>query len=139
MTFEDKLNSVLQEKIMKSINYSKNIAWATAVALCVASLAINAHADESSVQLQARTVHYADLNLNSRAGTEVLYKRIRDAAEQVCGDVRSRRLNEAAVAKACVDQAVFASIRSVNSLRLTNTYNAHVGVAPATISVASVR
>lgn len=115
---------------MKTINYSKNIALAAVAALGVASFAIAAHADE--VQVPARTVRYADLNLDTQVGTEVLYRRIRNAAEQVCGDVGSRQLEEAMAARACVDQAVVASIRAVNSPRLTNTYNAHVGVTPST-------
>jgi UrcA family protein len=124
---------------MKTINYSKNIALATVAALGVASLAIGAHAGESVVGVPARTVHYSDLNLNTQAGAEVLYKRIRSAAEQVCGDVGSRQLEEAAAARACVDQAVVASIRAVNNLQLTNTYNSRFGLAQTAMSVASVR
>lgn len=124
---------------MNTINYSKNLVLATVAALGAASLAIGAHADESVVPVPARTVHYSDLDLNTQAGAEVLYKRIRNAAEQVCGDVHSRRMGEATAARACVDQAVVASIRAVNNLRLTNTYNAHFGVAQTTLSVASVR
>ena len=67
---------------MKTINYSKNIALATVAALGVASLAIGAHADESVVPVPARTVRYSDLNLDTQAGAEVLYKRIRDAADR---------------------------------------------------------
>jgi UrcA family protein len=124
---------------MKTINYSKNIALATVAALGVASLAIGAHADESVVRVPARTVHYSDLNLNTQAGAEVLYRRIRGAAEQVCGDVGSKQLEEAMAARACVDQAVVASIRAVNNLHLTNTYNSHFGLAQTDMSVASVR
>jgi len=117
---------------MKTINYSKNIALATVAALGVASLAIGAQADESVVRVPARTVRYSDLNLDTQAGAEVLFKRIHDAAEQVCGDVGSRQLEEAMAARACVDQAVVASIRAVNNPRLTNTYSAHLGVAQTT-------
>ncbi|HEY1312475.1 MAG TPA: UrcA family protein [Steroidobacteraceae bacterium] len=124
---------------MKTVNYSKNIALATTAAVCLASLGMTAHADESDFRVPARMVHFSDLNLNTQAGAEVLYKRIRTAAEAVCGDVDSRRLDEAAAAKACVGQAVAASIRAVNSPRLTNTYNVHVGVVPATIRIASLR
>ena len=124
---------------MKTINYNKNIALATVAALAVASLAISAHADESGVRVPARTVHYSDLNLNTQAGAERLYRRIRGAAEQVCGDVGSRQLEEAMAARACVEQAVAASVRAVHNPRLTNTYNAHVGGAKTAMTVASVR
>jgi UrcA family protein len=124
---------------MKTINYWKNIGLATVTVLGMASLAIGAHADESVVRAPARTVHYSDLNLNTQAGTEVLYKRIRRAAEQVCGDVGPRQLVEAAAARACVEQAVIGSIRAVNNPRLTDTYNAHLGAAHTVTTVASVR
>jgi UrcA family protein len=124
---------------MKTVNYTKNIALAATAALCLGSLAATTRADESDFRVPARMVHFSELNLNTQAGAEVLYKRIRAAAEAVCGDVDSRRLVEAAGAKACVDQAVAASIRAVNSPRLTNAYNAHVGGAPTTISIASLR
>src|ERR1700761_244210 len=99
MTLEDKPNT-LKEKVMKTINYSKSIALVTVAALGVASLAIGAHADESLADVPARTVHYSDLNLNTPAGAEVLYKRIRMTAEEVCGDVHSLDLERAALAKA---------------------------------------
>jgi len=122
---------------MKTINYSKNIALATVAALGVASFAVGAHADESGVP--ARTVHYSDLNLNTQAGAERLYKRIRGAAEQVCGAVGPRQLEEVMAARVCVEQAVIASIRAVNNPRLTNTYNAHSGAVQTATTVASVR
>ena len=124
---------------MKTINYSKNIALATVAALGVTSFAIGAHADESVVRVPARTVHYSDVNLDTQAGAEVLYKRIRNAAEQVCGDVGSRQLEEAAAARACVEQAVVGSVRAVNNLQLTNTYNSHAGMAQSAMNIAAVR
>jgi UrcA family protein len=124
---------------MKTLNYWKNIGLATITVLGVASVAITAHADESVVQMPARTVHYSDLNLNTQSGAEVLYKRIRHAAEQVCGDVGSRQLAEAAAAKTCVNQAVGGSVRAVNNPRLTSIYDENFGVARTAISLASLR
>jgi UrcA family protein len=129
---------LFKEKIMKTRNFTKQIAMATVAALCVAS-ATGAYAGEAWVNAPTRTVHYSDLNLNTQAGAAVLYKRIRTAAEQVCGDVNSRRLDEAAVAKACVDHAVYGSVQSVNNVKLTNEYNARIGGAQKSINVASLR
>jgi UrcA family protein len=124
---------------MNTSNYTKQIAMASVAAICVASATMGAHADEASVNAPTRTVHYSDLNLNTPAGISVLYKRIRNAAEQVCGDVTSRRLEEAAAAKACVGQAVSASVHSVNNVKLTNEYNADIRVAQKLINTASIR
>jgi UrcA family protein len=105
---------------------------------CLASVTIGAHADQTANDVQARTVHYADLNLDTRAGSAVLYQRIRHAAEQVCGDAGSRQLEQARAAKACIDQAIQSSVRFVNTPKLTNEYNTHFGVAQKTVNLASV-
>jgi UrcA family protein len=129
---------IFKEKIMKTTNFTTKIAMATVAALCLAS-ATGAYADDAMANVPTRTVHYADLNLNTQAGAAVLYKRIRVAAAQVCGDVNSRRLDEAAAAQACVDHAVNASVQSVNNAKLTNEYNARTGGAQKLINVASLR
>ena len=111
---------------------TKNFTMAAVAAVCLASVTI-AHADEA-----ARTVRYSDLNLNTQAGAAVLYKRIRNAAEAVCGDVGPRPLAQAVAVKACVDRAIFAGVRSVNAPMLSSEYNAHAGVAQP-INVAALR
>jgi UrcA family protein len=111
---------------------TKNFTMAAVAAVCFASVTI-AHADEA-----ARTVRYSDLNLNTQAGAAVLYKRIRFAAEDVCGDVHSWQLAEAKAAKACVDRAISTGVRSVNAPMLTSEYNAHAGVVQP-MNVASLR
>ena len=97
-------------------NNSKQILWALVGALSLAAAGGVAHAD-AAFDVPARTVHYSDLDLNSEAGVATLYNRIRSAAEQVCGNVDSRRLDEVAAAKACVDHAVSASMNSVNNAK----------------------
>ena len=44
-----------------------------------------ARTSESSDDTASVTVHYADLNLNSEAGAKVMLRRIRNAAEEICG------------------------------------------------------
>jgi len=123
---------------MKAINYTKQIALASIAAICVAST-MGARADETSAEAPVRTVRYADLNLNTPTGIKTLYNRIRGAAEQVCGDVYSRQLEQAAAAKACVRHAVYASVHSVNNVRLTLEFDARMGVAKESINFASAR
>jgi UrcA family protein len=124
---------------MKTIKYSKNIALAAVAGICVTSFAISAHADQSEAPVPTRTVHYADLNLDTQAGAEKLYQRIRSAADQVCGNTDPNRLTESEAAKTCVNKAVTVSVRAVNNPRLTSTYDKHFGVARMSISVASLR
>jgi UrcA family protein len=122
---------------MKTSNYTKQIATASVAAICVASAAMGAHANELDVP--TRTVRYADLNLNTPAGVSALYKRIRYTAEEVCGDAKWRGLAEVAAAKACVDHAVSVSVHSVNNVNLTNEYEAHIGKGDKAINVATAR
>jgi UrcA family protein len=124
---------------MKTIAQNhRNFTLAAVAAVCLTAVAAGAHADQAVTAAPARTVHYADLNLNTQAGAAVLYKRIRNAAEQVCGDVGSRELAQAAAAKACVNRAIVASVHTVNNPQLTSEYNIRNGAAQP-INVASVR
>ena len=113
---------------MKTITRNSKNFLAAVAAVCLASAAVVAHADEAANGVPARTVHYSDLDINTPAAA-VLYVRIRNAAQQVCGDVDSRQLAVAAAAKACVGRAVYSSVRTVNSPKLTSVYNSHVGAA----------
>ena len=69
----------------------------------------------------AQAVKYQDLNLNTDAGVQVLYKRIQAAADQVCGNVDGRDLQVARAHKACVAQAVQGAVATVNNQMLTKT------------------
>jgi UrcA family protein len=115
---------------------NRNFTLAAVAAVCLAAIAVGAHADETVNGVPARAVHYADLNLSTQAGAAILYNRIRNAAEQVCGDVGSRELARAVAAKACVNRAIFASVQSVNNPKLTREYNTRVGAAqPISVAV----
>ena len=124
---------------MKAITGNSKNFLAAVAAVCLASVTIVAHADEAAGGVPARTVHYSDLNINTEAGATRLYARIRNAAQQVCGDVDSRRLEVAAAAKACVNRAIYSSVRSVNSPKLTSVYNSHGGARQQPINLAADR
>lgn len=116
---------------------TKRITLAAVAALCFSSAAIGAYAGETGNDVPTRKVRYSDLNLGTQTGAIALYNRIRQAAEQVCGDVDSRQLAEAAAAKACINRAISSSVHSVNDARLTSVYDGRIGVQ--TISVAALR
>ena len=54
------------------------------------SFAANAQRAEAAAQIPSVTVNYADLNLNTPAGVDALYARLRAASRSVC-DVGQRR------------------------------------------------
>ena len=72
---------------MKTIaRNNRNLTLAAVAAVCLAAVAVGAHADEAVNGVPARTVHYADLNLNTQAGAAVLYN-----AHPQCGGAGLRR------------------------------------------------
>jgi UrcA family protein len=88
-------------------------------ALMSGSLAANAQASEHAVELPSVTVRYADLNLNTPAGVEALYARLRTAARSVCEVGERRALNEAMVSKDCYRDVLAAAVTNANLPTLT--------------------
>jgi UrcA family protein len=122
---------------MKNITRNSKSFLAAVAAVCLASVTITAHADEAANGVPTRTVRYSDLDINTRAGATVLYARIRNAAQQVCGDADSRQLAASAAVKKCVNRAIYASVRSVNSPKLTSVYSGQVGATQQLINLAA--
>jgi UrcA family protein len=87
----------------------------TAILLACVLVASNAFADD---QIRTETVKFADLNVDTPAGVEVLYRRINSAARRVCG-------YEAASVYAnsnwqnCIRPTVDAAVAKVNNPMLT--------------------
>jgi UrcA family protein len=124
---------------MKTITRNSKNFLAAVAAVCLASVTISAHADEAANGVPTHTVRYSDLDINTRAGATVLYARIRIAAQQVCGDADSQQLVVSAAVRGCVNRAIYTSVRSVNSPKLTSVYNSQVGSTQQLINLASER
>ena len=72
----------------------------------------------------ALTVKYSDLDLTKAEGAKVLYRRLQNAANQVCG-VRagSRDIFDVAIVKSeCVKTAIAEAIKSVHNDQLDALY-----------------
>jgi UrcA family protein len=73
------------------------------------------------------TVRFGDLNLDQPAGAAILYRRIRHAAEQVCGDpVSPGSLIPSQFWRSCVAQAIERSVIAVDRPALTAYYRGQV-------------
>jgi UrcA family protein len=70
------------------------------------------------------TVRFADLNINTEAGAEKLYERIRQAAARVCPLPDLRPLAEHAAATRCRNEVVAQAVNRVSSAQLTAVYAA---------------
>ncbi|MBS0419646.1 MAG: UrcA family protein [Proteobacteria bacterium] len=97
---------------MQNTNSAFRMTWVTLTALSAAMLVGVSHA-ASPGDVPSQTVAYQDLDLNSDAGVQALYRRIQFAADQVCGEADTRELARLHVKKACVDRAVSDAIATV--------------------------
>lgn len=76
------------------------------------------------------TVSYGDLNLASNDGLDVLYMRIKSAADKVCGVEKLKvSLDIVRLNRACVAGAVGGAISDVNDVRLTQFHQAKLAEA----------
>lgn len=91
---------------------------ALAAALIPLTATLPAHAGPSDEQPRQSVVHYADLNLDSDAGTQALYGRITGAARKVCAD-SDRSYLSSKVRHACVADATARAVLQIDSPRLT--------------------
>lgn len=108
----------------KTFGNTRALAVAAVAALCLSSGVV--YAGDATEGIPTRTVRYSDLDLGTQAGVTALYNRIRQAAQEVCGDPISRQLAEAAAAKACMARAISTSVHAVHNARLASVYDSHL-------------
>lgn len=94
---------------------------ATIAAMLMTATAAHAAADDSARSL---TVHFADLNPDSAAGSKTLYRRLGQAAEQVCGDDFSVvELDEMRSIEKCKQVAIENAVAEIDQPRLIDLYD----------------
>jgi UrcA family protein len=84
---------------------------------------------ESRTEMPSVTVRYADLDLNTPAGVEALYGRLRAAARAVCNVDERRPLVEVMAAKSCYLQVLGTAVDDAKLPTLTALYRAGNGRA----------
>lgn len=72
-------------------------------------------------------VKYGDLNLQSSAGVETLYKRIHSAAKDVCAFAGDRELSVLTFDRNCAANTESLAIKQVNNAALSAYYQAKIG------------
>ena len=90
-------------------------ATLAAVISCGIALTTTAMADERDGEPLRKVVSYAELNLNSEAGSRVLYGRLRMAATQVCAPFKGGTLKQIAQWRECVDKTIARAVRQSTS------------------------
>ncbi len=90
--------------------------------LTTGSFAVNAQGPEAAAQMPSVTVSYADLNLNTPAGVEALYARLRTASRSVCEVGQRRALADVMASRSCYRQVLATAVSSANVPTLTARY-----------------
>jgi UrcA family protein len=93
-------------------------------ALTIGSLCVNAQDAERAAAKPSVTVRYADLNLNTSAGLDALYARLRSAARGVCNVGEGRALVDAMAAKSCYRQTLDTAVDNMKSPPLSALHRA---------------
>lgn len=107
---------------LKTVNHVA-VAFSTAMLLACAVIASSAFADD---QFRSETVKFADLNVNTPAGAEALYKRIHWAAGRVCSVDDSDPLLRIS-ANNCARKAEAEAIEKLSLPQLTAYYQMKTG------------
>jgi len=97
-----------------------------AAAVC-AALTTGARADEA-IKVH---VSYADLNLNTNAGANALYQRIRGAADQVCAMPLEQDLGHANRIKACTARVIAEAVTALDNANVNQVYANKTGTTAA--------
>jgi UrcA family protein len=84
---------------------------------------------ETRADLPSVTVRYADLDLNTPAGVETLYSRLRAAAREVCNVDERRPLVEVMAARRCYDQVLGTAVDDAKLPTLTALHHVESGRA----------
>lgn len=93
-----------------------------------AALAPAAAFAESAVRNTSTVVHFADINLKTRAGVAVLYRRIHSAARAVCGPAeRPGSRIPVADAQTCIAGVVRTAVERLDQPLLATYYAERVG------------
>ena len=111
---------------MKARRLSCSVAAALLASATFSGVLSLAHA-ESVDGAPSRVVRYDDLNIATPAGAEALYRRIKDAARDVCGEptIIGSYLVTASW-KDCVAGSVRSAVLKINQPTLTTYYSARL-------------
>jgi UrcA family protein len=127
MSSSNNIYPLIQEETIMTHASIRSMALASGLVtlLSVCSVGVQtARADESAPQVK---VSYADLNLSSMQGAEALYRRIKNAAGEVCYPREEKNLALMATRRACIHTAMSDAVTHVGSPTLMAVYNTHDG------------
>jgi UrcA family protein len=87
--------------------------------LTAGAFAANAQRVETVAQIPSVAVSYEDLNLNTSAGVDALYARLRAASRSVCDVGQRRALGDVMASRSCYRQVLETAVGNANLPTLT--------------------
>jgi UrcA family protein len=105
-------------------------------ALCGCVLTNAASAADSFSEPAMKAVSYAGLNLDSQAGSQTLYRRLRKAANRVCESTRGRGIRMIEW-RECIDQALARAVSQVDRPAVTAYHVAQNGKVESPLKLAN--
>ena len=91
---------------------------------------------DALVNVKTETVRYDDVRLISTVGAAVLYGRLRNAADRVCGGpVDGQQIAAQKRYRTCVDDAMSTAVSEVNNPLLSQYFESKRRAAPAPDSI----
>jgi UrcA family protein len=104
-------------------HYRSMTSIAVAALLVLTCAANSRRVIAQPAQLPTKTVAFGDLNLDSEQGAQVLYARLRHAAQDVCANLEETRdLGRKLIWQTCVDNALAAAVGQINAPRINALY-----------------
>ena len=83
--------------------------------------------DVNGAETARTTVHYGDLDIQTRQGADELYSRLNLAAVRVCEDVTEPYVRLTRAYEDCRHNAISAAVQHVNAPLVTQTFDQHAG------------
>ena len=111
---------------MKEPNHLRKLLIASVVIVLGVPAIASATPHTNDAGERVIQVSYADLNLSSEAGLDVLYKRLQGASSAACGPQHSMRsagsLRQLVENRACYDDLLSKLVEKVNNARLNEIH-----------------
>ena len=94
-------------------------------AFAASTVSMTALAGSSTDAVPTAAVRYGDLDLSTEQGANALYRRIVNAARQVCDNPGSRDLQRFVASEKCQAKAIEQAVSDVHSTKLAMVFAAH--------------
>ena len=107
---------------MNTSTTSRMVRAAAVLALASVGIATAGAANAASTEAPSLRVNYSDLNLSNPSDAHLLYRRLKGAAADVCGNVDSRDLQAYSHFQLCYRSALERAVQQVNAPELLAVY-----------------